>query len=136
MVRNLAATMRDYDFDSENGDLAFCFMDLDCSREKEKQLREAAALALQKGIHLVVSNPCFELWFMCHFTESPRHYAQSRDLLKDISTYINGYGKSRTGIYAMIRHRLDYAIRSAELLEKRAIAAGYVKHTADFRSCS
>ena len=59
MVENLASTMDDLGFDPDYGDLAFCFIDLDCSREKEKQIRECAEKAADSDIHLIVSNPCF-----------------------------------------------------------------------------
>ena len=74
MVTGLISAMDEYGFSAEDGDLAFCFIDLDLSREKEMQLKKAAPTAEKHGIKLIVSNPCFELWFICHFTDSPKHY--------------------------------------------------------------
>ena len=132
MVENLASTMDDLGFDPDYGDLAFCFIDLDCSREKEKQIRECAEKAADSDIHLIVSNPCFELWYMCHFTSSPRNYARSDDLLKDMPGFIKGYDKAKAGIYAITKDRIGTAIINAANLEKWAISNGYRIHTAGF----
>ena len=132
MVENLRATMDDLGFDADYGDLAFCFIDLDCNRKKEKQIREAAEKAIANNIHLIVSNPCFEIWYMCHFTSSPKNYTESKALLKDMPQYIKGYGKAKEGIYALTKKYINTAIINAKNLEKRAIANGYIIHTADF----
>ena len=62
MVENLIASMEAFGFDPEYGDIAFCFIDFDCDKGKEPQIREALELATSNNIHLIISNPCFELW--------------------------------------------------------------------------
>ncbi len=132
MVENLIASKETFGFDPDYGDLAFCFIDLDCNKGKEQQIRDAAELAAANSIHLIVSNPCFELWYICHFTSSPKNYTDSKDLLKDMSKYIKGYSKSKEGIYATTKDKIETAIKNAKNLEKRAIENGYAIHTADF----
>lgn len=132
MVENLIASMDAYGFDSDYGDFAFCFVDFDRNKEKEQQIREALNLASSNNIHLIISNPCFELWYICHFTSSPKNNLKSKDLSNDMSSYIKGYTKSMEAIYSVIKNETDTAIRNAEQLEKRAIEKGYVPYTADF----
>lgn len=132
MVENLIASMEAFGFDPEYGDLAFCFVDFDCDKGKEPQIKEALELATSNNIHLIISNPCFELWYICHFTSSPKNYLKSKDLLDDVPTYIKGYNKSMEAIYPQIKDETIAAIKNAEQLEKRAIEKGYVPHTADF----
>lgn len=132
MVKNLIASMDAFGFDSEYGDIAFCFIDFDCDKGKEPQIREALELATSNNIHLIISNPCFELWYICHFTSSPKNYLRSKDLLDDMPSYIKGYNKSMEAIYPQVKDETIVAIRNAEQLEKRAIEKGYVPHTADF----
>ncbi len=122
MVKSLIDTMHDLDFDSEYGDIAFCFLDLDLDRNKEKQVKEEETLATNHNIHIIVSNPCFELWYICHFTGSPKNYRSSKDLLKEMSRYIKGYSKSKEGIYAITKPYIPTAIKNAEILERRAMA--------------
>ena len=132
MVENLIASMDAFGFDSDYGDLAFCFVDFDCDKGKEQQIGEALELANSNNIHLIISNPCFELWYICHFTGSPKNYLKSKDLLNDMPSYIKGYNKSMEAIYSLIKNETNVAIRNAEQLEKRAIEKGYTPHTADF----
>lgn len=52
MIENLIASMDALGFDSDYGDLAFCFVNLDCDKGKEKQIRNAEQLekrAIEKG---------------------------------------------------------------------------------------
>ena len=132
MIENLIASMDALGFDSDYGDLAFCFVDLDCDKGKEQQIRKALELATSNNIHLIISNPCFELWYICHFTSSPKNYLKSKDLLNDMPSYINGYNKSMEAIYPLIKDKTNAAIRNAEQLEKRAKEKGYIPNTADF----
>lgn len=59
-------------------DEVWCVFDVD-DHPKVKQAREKA---LAEGLAVAVSNPCFELWLLLHFGESPgpqhRHEIQSR----------------------------------------------------------
>ena len=132
MVKGLISTMEDLGFDSREGDLAFCLLDMDCSRDKEKPLQEALRLAKKNEIQKIVSNPCFELWFICHYTSNPRRYASSSELVKDMDRYIKGYAKSLEGIHMLIKNNIESAIRNAENLEKKALASGYCRYCADF----
>lgn len=131
MVNGLIAAMDEYGLSAEDGDLAFCFIDLDISHDKETQLKKASQLAKRKCIHLIVSNPCFELWFICHFTDSPKHYSSSRELVNDMDRFIASYNKSMEGIYHHLKDRLPTAISNARALEKRAIDRGYELHSCD-----
>ena len=132
MIKNIIATMNDLGFSSNDGDIAFCFLDLDCDKGKETQLKYAEKIARKHNINVIVSNPCFELWYMCHYTDSPKNYSTSKDLLKDMGKYIKGYEKTKEGIYENTKVYIPRAIRNAKKLEDRAVSKGYGIHTADF----
>ncbi len=57
-------------------DEVWCVFDVD----KHPSLKEAVFLAHEHGIHLAISNPCIELWFLIHFDDQTafieRHDAQ------------------------------------------------------------
>lgn len=132
MVESLISTMADIDFDPSLGDLAFCIFDMDCDKAKEKQVQEAQSIAQKKGIVLIMSNPCFELWYVCHYTETPKLYASSKDLLKDMNLFIPGYKKQMENVFLIVKEKTGDAIRNAENLENKAIEKGYRKYSADF----
>ena len=124
---------------ASNGDAVWVVADGDVNYNnpdpiaaKDTLLSRARKLADAKGIHIAISNPCFELWFICHYTSSPRRYASSSELVKDMDRYIKGYAKSLDGIHKLIKDNIESAIRNAENLEKKALASGYCRYCADF----
>lgn len=132
MVKNIIASMDTFGFDLDYGDIAFCLIDLDCNKTKEQQIREATKLAADNNIQIIVSNPCFELWYICHYTSSPKNYTSSKELLRDMPSYIKGYGKAKEGLYAVTKDKIATAIENSKRLEKRAFANGYEIHTVGF----
>ena len=132
MLKDIIATMKDLDFEPSYGDIALCFIDFDCNRGKELQIREAATLARKKRINLIISNPCFELWFICHFTATPKNYTGSKQLLDDMNRYICGYSKAKEGIYSLLKDKTGHAVKTAANLEKTALSKGYKYLSADF----
>ncbi|MFP4521601.1 MAG: RloB family protein [Fibrobacterota bacterium] len=51
----------DYDKDDE------CWIVIDKDNWPEKQLREVAAGCKNCGYGMAISNPCFEIWLICHY---------------------------------------------------------------------
>ena len=57
----------DKDFDARQGDRCYCLLDVEPhDTEKAPLLNEASELAEQNGIHILLSNPSFEFWLLCH----------------------------------------------------------------------
>ena len=65
MVGNCVQKMREKDVDVSQGDIVFCVFDVDSNSEED--LRNAVAIAEEKGIGLIISNPRFEVWLLMHF---------------------------------------------------------------------
>jgi hypothetical protein len=80
-------------------DRVWCVFDVD----EHPGLSEAIDMAGANGIELAISNPCFELWLLLHFRESPgaRHRHRVQAMMKafvtrydkeiDFSVYEPGY---------------------------------------------
>ncbi len=69
-------------------DSVWCVPDVD----KHPNLPEAKLMAAANGIEIVVSNPCFELWLLLHFQDSPGAKPH-RDLLKPLKKHLPKYDK-------------------------------------------
>ena len=132
MAVSLAEYMEEAGFSPEDGDLAFCLIDHDCSQEKDGQILKALKIARKHGFDLIISNPCFELWFVCHFTDTPKNYSSSKEVLKDVEVYLPGYGKSDDDIYQRTESYLPYAIENAKGLEIRCLERGHAIYKHDF----
>src|SRR5262249_19618035 len=69
-------------------DSVWCVFDVD----DHPQVADAMQMARDNGIELAISNPCFELWLLLHFRDSPgmQHRAAMQRML---SKHVPGYDK-------------------------------------------
>ena len=130
------ALCRDYKSKSltlELGDRAYCVIDGDLSKEKELQIAKAEELI--KGIkgQVIVSNPCVEVWFTCHFTDSTKQYKSSDEAVKRLQEFIPDYEKNVKGISDLLADRTSHALENAEKLNSYNQMAGRKKHHADYQ---
>jgi hypothetical protein len=71
-------------------DEVWCVFDID--EHPPDKVNDARQVASARGIELAVSNPCFELWILLHFRESPG--ARHRDNVKElVAEKLPGYDK-------------------------------------------
>lgn len=99
------------------------WMVIDRDRWPQKNLKKVASACLQKGYELVVSNPCFELWLLLHFTDAADE--DKRLISENKSDYIANRIKRHTKAYQKPRFkdikeflsRITTAIDNAEKLD-------------------
>ena len=67
MVKRCNDVFKNRAMSRKMGDHAFCVMDVDyCDTD---EFRKAYDYAERNGIRIVLSNPCFEVFFLLHFTD-------------------------------------------------------------------
>lgn len=105
----------------ESQDEVWCFFDRDDNQDG--QLKEATLLAKDK-VHIVFSNPCFELWYYLHFHYSAAQDDQ-REMKRRIKTLIPGYTESMPVLQVLCNapHSLQDAIRHAKRLNEHHSSA-------------
>ncbi len=96
-----------------DGDELWLMVDVD----RWKNLAEIAREALQCDYQLAISNPCFEVWLICHFQEPPQ-IAQTCQPIEDALREVLGgrYNKSNL-VLSQFADKLDSAIQRAEQLD-------------------
>ena len=67
---------------------------IDVDRWQEVKLSQIAAIAIQKGYYLAVSNPCFELWLCLHLSEANQLGLTCRDLEAFLRNHSGSYNKA------------------------------------------
>jgi hypothetical protein len=88
LVELAVAAKREAERDERRGrgaawDEVWCVFDTD----EHPNLREALEMAQANGVHVAVTNPCIELWFILHFEDQTAHIergpaqSRARDLL-------------------------------------------------------
>lgn len=139
LVANLAQDITKYDL--QPGDMAICLVDTDFNPSKDAQLKaadlevkKAKKAANKKGVSimLIVSNPCFEKWFLCHFSASTRNYNSSKEILDELKKYIKGYSKSQDVYKKYLQGKTAIAVKNAKILEKHCLDSGLRPHTVSF----
>jgi len=103
-----------YEMDEGKGDKAYIVLDLDCNEEKGKLIRKLAKE--NPSAEFIVSNPCFEVWFLLHFRYSTKAYLTSAEAVRDLRTYIPQYEKN-TDVAPFIADELETAIKNAGRLK-------------------
>lgn len=87
-VVDYAKSLRDSDPDAF--DEVWCVVDVD----EFKDIPQAAGAARRNNIHLVVSNPCFELWLLLHVSHCARHMTTSQ-VIRELCQHLPGYKKAK-----------------------------------------
>ena len=131
MMHALKKEFEELELETEMGDAAFCLVDSDVDPAKNSQLEKADSEATD-GIKLVVSSPCFEIWYLCHFSASTRQYGSTDEVLRILKQHIPEYKKEMTGIWEIIWNKTDTAIHNAKVLEQQCFEKGIKLHTVAF----
>lgn len=100
---------------SNKGDKAVVILDLDCDNQKAEKLE--SLIREDKNITFIITNPCFELWFLSHFKYSTKQYHNNEELINELKEHIADYKKT-TNVNACLSCRLNDAMSNAVKLEK------------------
>jgi hypothetical protein len=97
-------------------DEVWCVFDVD----QHRRLEDARGEATRSNIQLAVSNPCFELWLLLHFSDQTAHLStkQARDRLRK---HLPGYDKHIR--FDDVSAGYADAMRRAQALDVRHAAA-------------
>ncbi len=94
-------------------DAVWCVFDVD----DHPQVADARQMARANGIELAISNPCFALWLLLHFRESPG--MQPRDTMRRmLSRHVPGYDKRVE--FTVYAEGYPQAVKRAEQMDKKA----------------
>jgi hypothetical protein len=98
-------------------DSVWCVFDVD----DHSNVSDAMQMARDNGLKLAVSNPCFELWLLLHFRDSPgmQHRVMIQQML---SKHVPGYDKGVE--FTMYWKGYRQAVERAKRLDEAALSCG------------
>lgn len=99
------------------GDLAFAVFDADLWGTRGKQIQQAINYAEKQEIKVILSNPCFEVWFVLHFEDGRAPYDSSDKVIDKLKQYVPDYEKSRD-MFEVLQGNMEKAISRAEQLRR------------------
>lgn len=103
------------------GDAAFVVLDLDCSEQKAATINKLTSK--RNHASFIVSNPCFEAWFLTHFLYPVGSFTSS-SVITALSRYIPKYRKNSDVSRYINGSNLNQALQNADNLALRCIASG------------
>lgn len=93
MKEKLEALWSQYDMSADNGDFGYIVLDLDCGKDNKANTIKSLKKDLGRHISFIVSNPCFEVWFLLHYRNSTRSFMDSGKAIEELKKYIPDYEK-------------------------------------------
>lgn len=123
MINALEKEMKERGMNKDDGDIAYCVFDTDCNTSKQVQINQAIDKCKKKNIELIKSNPCFEIWFILHYSNSTKQYNSNTELMDKLKKYIPQYEKNKD-VFQLISDRTNIAIENSKKLESYHIKLG------------
>ena len=112
MISTVKRKRSRYDYHS-NEDLTFLFIDGDCDTKKLELVKRLQA-KLPKDITIVLSNPCFELWFLNHFVSIGKEFLNNDEFFKELDKHIANYDKNKD-YFQMLSSNTKTAIKNSNI---------------------
>lgn len=111
----------DLKLSEEEGDKAFIVFDLDNDDDKISKTKKVIKLNDVIGISFVSSNPTFEIWFLLHFRNTAKYYADGKAVITDLKKYIADYSKNRD-VFELCEPKMKDALDNTEKLRKHFLS--------------
>lgn len=103
--------------DAKFGDLVYCVFDTDTDPEKQNEIDEAIRLTQRSHVEVVLSNPCFEVWYILHFKYSSGSFNSNDEVIKALRKYIPWYEKNKD-VFPELHSNTQKAVLNARRLEQ------------------
>ncbi len=118
MVERALDIVRSEPIDHSLGDQIWCVFDIEWP-QKHPYVREALELAARHGVHCAISNPCFELWLLLHFSDQWATLS-TQDACRLLEKHLPSYSARRKSLdYQTLKLGFQSAKRRAQQLERR-----------------
>ncbi len=131
LIRRAEKYAKDDEISSTNGDSVWVVADGDVDlqvphavEEKNRSLRNARSLAENKQIKLIISNPCFELWYLLHFGYTTRHFADFGAIKLALEQAGLSQYEKNADVFDKLTPHLEDAIQNAQRLEQFHVENG------------
>lgn len=99
--------IRDYDE-------IFCVVDVD----DHPSLGDAIQKARDNDLEIIISNPCFEYWYILHFEKIGRSYSSRNRLYSHLNTHLKNHGceysKGGCDFFDIVHPRTEFAVNNSK----------------------
>ena len=100
-------------------EVVYCVIDVEAP-EPHESLPRALNKANDNKLEVILSNPCFEYWYILHFRKTSAPYNTSRDAKSALKQEHSAYSEGDTTIVNVVYSKTSNAIKhSKEVLEEQ-----------------
>jgi hypothetical protein len=112
IVRFAEERISKWGVDFDDGDCVFCVYDVD--ENSDSILNDTYQHACTKNIEIILSNPCFEIWFLLHFKEviSP---LTRQEVYQELKKFVSDYEKNKQMIVILRGNQVSAIERAKKL---------------------
>jgi hypothetical protein len=107
----------DFNLDFNFGDLAFSVFDTDTNPSKQNEINNAIEYGKKHNVSVILSNPCFEVWYLQHFKYSTKQFSASKNVVKELRKYIPKYDKNKD-VFPLLWEKRKVAIKNCKNLKQ------------------
>lgn len=98
-------------------DAVYCVFDVDTVSWRHNAIREALKEAEKEQINVILSNPCFEIWFLLHYVYTSRCFGSNEEVLRALRSHLPSYEKNED-IFDLLSGAREKAMRNARRLQE------------------
>lgn len=80
-------------------------------------LTSVMAKCRQKGYFVALSNPCFELWLLLHFSDLPSGIEKCKQVTEKLKELANGYSKRSGCVTPLSKEMIEHALRRSKAID-------------------
>lgn len=133
LIRKASRICKDDDLSPKSGDSVWIVADgdvnyqaADAIKKKNEALTQARATAEKEAYSLLISNPCFELWYLLHLRYTTAHLPDYDAVKKALEQAgIKDYEK-HNDLYEQLASETIEAIKRAKRLETHQVENGFI----------
>ena len=115
LLKSVEKYWRDNQLSEDLGDKAFILMDVDC--DKRKADRFCKAIRDAEYAEFILSNPCFEIWYLFHFEKTAHGFLNGGEVIRRLKKHLPDYNKT-TDVSYILKPKLGTALVHALDIKK------------------
>lgn len=98
-------------------DVVWCVMDVD----QHESLARALNKALANKLRVALTNPCFEYWYLLHFSNTNRLFQYNKHVHEELTKHISKYEKNSDKTFKIVHPHTKTAVERADQFEKNRV---------------
>lgn len=117
ILQTMIYYIKEHELNKKEGDLFYCVFDTDTDPNKQSIIDKTCQKASEHKIEVILSNPCFEVWFLQHFEYSTKQFINNNEVIEKLKKHLSTYEKS-SDVYDKLKNKTAKAIKNSKQLEK------------------